>query len=51
MITEIAQIDVKPGTEKDFEAASPRQRRRLAAPKAFTALSCIARSKNRSVID
>ena len=26
MITEIAQIDVKPGTEKDFEAAVAKAR-------------------------
>ena len=36
MITEIAQIDVKPGTEKDFEAAVAKaQGRCSSAPRAF----------------
>ena len=32
MITEIAQIDVKPGSEKDFEAAVAKARSQAAAP-------------------
>ena len=48
MITEIAQIDVKPGTEKDFEAAVAKARRCSFAPRASTALSCTSRSRSRS---
>jgi len=34
MITEIAQIDVKPGTEKDFEAAVAKARPLSCVPRA-----------------
>ena len=50
MITEIAQIDVKPGTEKDFEAAVAKARAAFGRSRVFMASSCTARSKNRSVI-
>jgi heme-degrading monooxygenase HmoA len=35
MITEIAQIDVKPGTEKDFEAAFTKARAAFGRSKGF----------------
>ena len=35
MITEIAQIDVKPGTEKDFEAAVTKARAAFGRAKGF----------------
>jgi heme-degrading monooxygenase HmoA len=35
MITEIAQIDVKPGTEKDFEAAVAKARAAFGRSKGF----------------
>jgi heme-degrading monooxygenase HmoA len=35
MVTEIAQIDVKPGTEKDFEAAVAKARTAFASSKGF----------------
>ncbi|SHL92987.1 Heme-degrading monooxygenase HmoA [Bradyrhizobium lablabi] len=35
MITEIAQIDVKPGTEKDFEAAVAKARTAFGRAKGF----------------
>ena len=35
MITEIAQIDVKPGTEKDFEAAVEKARAAFGRSKGF----------------
>jgi hypothetical protein len=47
MITEIAQIDVKPGTEKDFEAAVVKARP-LFAPRAARDLNCTSRSKSPS---
>jgi heme-degrading monooxygenase HmoA len=50
MITEIAQIEIKPGSEKDFEAAVDKARAAFGRAKGFTDLSCIARSRNRSVI-
>ena len=49
MITEIAQIDVKPGTEKDFEAAVAKARPLfLRAKGGARALSCTNRSRSRS---
>ena len=49
MITEIAQIDVKPGTEKDFEAAVAKAAPLFVRAKG-AALSCTTRSRSRSVI-
>ena len=48
MITEIAQIDVKPGSEKDFEAAVTKAKAAFGAPRAFMASSCTSRSRSRS---
>ena len=42
MITEIAQIEIKPGSEKDFEAAVAKAR-----PLFLRVLSCTNRSKSR----
>jgi heme-degrading monooxygenase HmoA len=46
MITEIAQIDVKPGTEKDFEAAVAKARPLFLRAKGERVSSCISPSKN-----
>ena len=50
MITEIAQIDVKPGSEKDFEAAVAKARAAFGRAKGFHGSNCIARSRSRSDI-
>jgi heme-degrading monooxygenase HmoA len=49
MITEIAQIDVKPGTEKDFEAAVAKARPLFLRAKGGKGLSCTSRSRSRRV--
>ena len=47
MITEIAQIDVKPGTEKDFEAAVAKARPLFLRARGGKVLNCTSRSKSR----
>src|SRR5712672_564050 len=47
MITEIAQIDVKPGTEKDFEAAVAKARPLFLRAKGGKGLNCTSRSRSR----
>lgn len=48
MITEIAQIDVKPGSEADFEAAVAKAREAFGRSKGSAASSCTSRSRSRS---
>ena len=50
MITEIAQIEIKPGSEKDFEAAVAKARAAFGRARVSMDSSCIARSRSRSVI-
>ena len=46
MVTEIAQIDVKPGSEKDFEAAVVKARPLFLRAKGGRGLSCTNRSRS-----
>ncbi len=47
MITEIALIDVKPGSEKDFEAAVAKARPLFLRAKGGKGLNCTNRSRSR----
>jgi heme-degrading monooxygenase HmoA len=47
MITEIAQIDIKPGSEKDFEAAIAKAQAIFKRCKGWKGLNCTARSRSR----
>ena len=47
MITEIAQIDVKPGMEQEFEAGVAKAAPVFKRAKGCTAWSCSGRSRNR----
>ena len=48
MVTEIAQIDVSPGMESEFEAGVGKARAIFGRACGFKALRCIARSSSRT---
>ena len=50
MVTEIAQIDVKPGSEKDFEAAVAKARAAFARSTGFHGFELHSSIENRGAI-